>query len=96
VTAYVIAEIDVENADGYDEYKPLANASLARHGGRFLVRGGKTDVLEGDWSDRIIILEFESLDAVRAWYDSDDYQAAAAIRQRNSRARIIAVEGEPT
>ena len=93
MTAYVIAEIEVENAEGYAEYMPLADASLAKHGGRFLVRGGKTGVFEGEWSDRIIILEFGSLDAARAWYYSDDYQAAAAIRHRNSGGRIIAVEG---
>jgi uncharacterized protein (DUF1330 family) len=93
VTAYVIAEIEVENADGYAEYLPLAEASIARHGGRFLVRGGKTGVFEGVWSDRIVILEFDSLDAARAWYYSDDYQAAATLRQANSRGRIIAVEG---
>jgi uncharacterized protein (DUF1330 family) len=96
VSAYVIAEIDVENLEGYDEYKPLANESIARHGGRFVARGGKTEVFEGDWSDRIVILEFESLDAARAWYFSDDYQAAAAVRHQNSRGRIIAVESTAT
>jgi uncharacterized protein (DUF1330 family) len=96
VSAFVIAEIDVENPEGYDEYKPLANESIARHGGRFVARGGKTEVFEGDWSDRIVILEFESLDAARAWYFSDDYQAAVAVRHRNSRGRIIAVESTAT
>ena len=96
MTAYVIAEIEVENAEGYEEYIPRANASLAKHGGRFLTRGGRTGVFEGQWSDRIVILEFDSLDAARAWYYSDDYQAAAAIRQRNSRGRMIAVEGAET
>jgi uncharacterized protein (DUF1330 family) len=89
----VIAEIEVENPEGYEKYRPLANESITGHGGRFLVRGGKTDVLEGEWSSRIVIIEFESLDAVRAWYDSDDYQAAAAVRHENSLGRIIAVEG---
>jgi len=93
VSAYVIAEIEVLNPEGYEEYRPLANESITRHGGRFVVRGGKTEVLEGDWSSRIVIIEFENLDAARAWYDSDDYQAAAAVRHANSRGRIIAVEG---
>jgi uncharacterized protein (DUF1330 family) len=93
VPAYVVVEVDVENREGYAEYTPLATESLARHGGRFLVRGGKSEVWEGEWSDRIVVLEFDDLDAARAWYFSDDYQAAAAIRHRNSRARMIAVEG---
>ncbi len=91
--AYVVVEVDVENREGYAEYTPLATESLARHGGRFLVRGGKSEVWEGEWSDRIVVHEFDDLDAARAWYFSDDYQAAAAIRHRNSRARMIAVEG---
>jgi uncharacterized protein (DUF1330 family) len=93
VSAYVIAEIDVTNPEGYEKYRPLANESITRHGGRFVARGGKTEVLEGEWSPRIVVIEFESLDAVRAWYDSDDYQATAAIRHESSQGRIIAVEG---
>jgi uncharacterized protein (DUF1330 family) len=93
VSAYVIAEIDVTNPEVYEKYRPLANESITRHGGRFVVRGGKADVLEGEWSPRIVVIEFESLDAVRAWYDSDDYQAAAAVRHESSQGRIIAVEG---
>jgi uncharacterized protein (DUF1330 family) len=96
MSAYVIAEIDVENPEGYEEYTLLANEAIAKHGGRFVVRGGKTQVWEGEWSDRIIVLEFDSLDAARAWFFSDDYQAAAAVRQRNSKGRIIAVEGADT
>jgi uncharacterized protein (DUF1330 family) len=91
--AYVVVEVDVENPAGYEEYRPLASESVARHGGRFIVRGGKTEVWEGEWNDRIVVLEFESLDAARGWYHSDDYQAAAKIRHRHSRARMVAVEG---
>jgi uncharacterized protein (DUF1330 family) len=93
VSAYVIVEIDVEDADAYDEYRPLAAASVARHGGRYIARGGKTEALEGEWAGRIVVLEFESLDAARSWYHSDDYQAALPIRLRTSRGRMIAVEG---
>jgi uncharacterized protein (DUF1330 family) len=93
VSAYVVVEVDVENPEGYAEYAPLATESVAKHGGRFLVRGGKSEVWEGEWAARIVVLEFESLDAARAWYFSDDYQAAAAIRHRHSHARMVAVEG---
>jgi uncharacterized protein (DUF1330 family) len=96
VSAYVIVEIDVENPQAYEEYKPLANESIAKHGGRFVVRGGKTEVWEGEWDDRIVVLEFESLDAARAWYFSDDYQAAAALRHQSSKGRMVAAEGVAT
>ena len=93
MSAYVIAEIEVTNPEGYAEYIPLANASLLRHGGRFVVRGGPSEVIEGDWAGRIVVLEFESIEAAWSWYRSDDYQAALPIRLRNSRGRMIAVEG---
>jgi uncharacterized protein (DUF1330 family) len=93
VSAYVLVEIDVTNPEGYAEYRPLASESVLKHGGRYLARGGKTEVLEGEWAPRIVVLEFESLEAAHAWYYSDDYQAALAVRQTNSRGRMIAVEG---
>jgi uncharacterized protein (DUF1330 family) len=93
VSAYVISEIEVTDPDGYAEYAPLANASVLRHGGRFVVRGGPSEAIEGNWAGRIVVIEFESLDAAQAWYHSDDYQAALPIRLRNSRGRMIAVEG---
>ena len=93
MSAYVLVEVDIENPDGYAEYLPLAHESVAKYGGRFLVRGGKTEVLEGEWMPRIVVLEFDSLEAAHAWYYSDDYQAASAIRHQHSRARMIAVEG---
>jgi len=93
VSAYVIAEIEVNNPDGYAEYAPLANASVLRHGGRFVVRAGPSEVMEGDWAGRMVVLEFESLDAARSWYDSDDYQACLPLRLQNSKGRMIAVEG---
>ena len=93
MSAYVIAEIEVVDPDGYEKYRPLANESITRHGGRFVARGGPTRVFEGEWLSRIVVIEFDSLDAAQAWYSSDDYQAAAAVRQESSRGRIIAVEG---
>ena len=93
MSAYVIAEVEVANPAEYADYVTLANASVLRHGGRFVVRGGPSDVFEGDWAGRLVVLEFESLEAARAWYDSDDYQACLPIRLRSSKGRLIAVEG---
>ena len=93
MSAYVIVELEVTDPDEYAAYGKLAEASVSRHGGRFLVRGGQTVVIEGEWSPRMIVLEFESLDAVRNWYDSDDYQACLPMRLRASKGRMIAVTG---
>jgi uncharacterized protein (DUF1330 family) len=93
VSAYVLVEVEVTNPEGYAEYRPLASESVTKHGGRFLARGGRNEQWEGEWLPRIVLLEFESLEAAHAWYYSEDYQAAAALRQQNSRARMVAVEG---
>ena len=93
MSAYVLVEVEVEDPDGYAEYRPLAAESLAKHGGRYLARGGKTEALEGEWYPRIIVLEFDSLEAAHAWYYSDEYQAAVALRHESAKSRMIAVEG---
>ena len=93
MSAYVIVELEVTDPEEYGAYRPLAEASVARHGGRFLVRGGTAEVIEGEWSPRMVVLAFESLDAARSWYHSDDYQACLPMRLRSSKGRMIAVEG---
>ena len=96
MTAYVIADITVTNADGYAPYRPLAAASIARHGGKFIARGGTVESLEGGWSPgRIVIIEFPSMAAARTWYASPEYQSALKIRLDNSTGRVIMTEGAP-
>jgi uncharacterized protein (DUF1330 family) len=96
MTAYVIADVTVINPEGYAGYRPLAAASIAQHGGKFLVRGGAVEPLEGGWTpSRVVIIEFPSMAAARAWYASPDYQAALKIRQANSKGRVIIVDGAP-
>jgi len=93
VSAYVLVEIEVTDQEEYAAYGKLAFENVARHGGRFLARGGETDMLEGQWSPRIVVLEFESLDAIRRWYHSDDYQKILPMRLNSTKSRLIAVEG---
>ena len=93
MSAYVIVELEVSDPEEYAAYGKLAEASVARHGGRFVVRGGEFEVIEGEWSPRMIVLEFDSLDTVRSWYHSADYQACLPMRLRSSKGRMIAVEG---
>jgi uncharacterized protein (DUF1330 family) len=92
--AYVIAEVKVTNPEGYEPYRPLAAESVARFGGRFLVRGGKADLIEGEPApERVVVIEFPNADAARRWYFSPEYQQALKIRQANSSGRLILVEG---
>jgi uncharacterized protein (DUF1330 family) len=93
LSAYVIVELEVTDPDEYAAYGKLAEASVARHGGRFIVRGGAHEVIEGNWAPRMIVLEFESLDAVRTWYRSEDYQACLPMRLNSATGRMIAVDG---
>jgi uncharacterized protein (DUF1330 family) len=94
MTAYVIVETDVTDPEQYEQYKAASPAAIAAGGGRFLVRGGEHVVLEGDWQPpRLVMLEFEDLEAVRRWYESDAYQAAKKLREGAARFRAVAVEG---
>jgi uncharacterized protein (DUF1330 family) len=93
--AYVIAYLrapDLE-ADALLEYRAANTPLVERHGGRFIVRGGRIDPLEGDAPDRVIVLEFPDASAARAWYDDPDYQAIIGLRQSASDTDILVVEG---
>jgi uncharacterized protein (DUF1330 family) len=93
--AYVIASIEVTNPDTYQAYSAQVEATLEPYGGRFLVRGGNLQPLEGgEWFDpRLVVIEFPSEEAVRSWYESDDYQRILPIRQQNSRGRLVIASG---
>jgi uncharacterized protein (DUF1330 family) len=94
MAAYVIAEVSVTDPEGYEQYKPLAGASVVAGGGTYEVRGGAVESLEGEpVSGRIVILRFDSLEAARNWYHSDDYQAALSLRNAAARSRVFIVEG---
>jgi uncharacterized protein (DUF1330 family) len=91
---YVIARITVTDPEAYSEYRDGVLATVEPHGGKYLVRGGAFDCLEGDWPDeRVVVLEFPSPEQARAWYESDDYQALAKIRHSSSRGDLILVAG---
>jgi uncharacterized protein (DUF1330 family) len=94
MAAYIIADIRVTDPVSYDHYRPLAAASIARFGGRFVVRGGAVDLLEGEPEpERIVVIEFPDADTARRWYRSEEYQAALKVRQAASRGRVLLVEG---
>ena len=94
MVAYVVVEIEVTDPEGYEEYKQLSGASVAQYGGRFLVRGGRYETLEGDWAPgRFVLLEFDSVESAKRWWSSPEYERAKQIRWRTATTKMIVVEG---
>lgn len=94
MSAYVIVDIEIEDTTRYEEYKKLAPQSLAAFGGRYVARGGKTEVLEGSRRPgRVVLLEFPNAKRAKEWWDSEAYRPARAIRQSCARTEMIIVEG---
>ncbi|MGW1465616.1 DUF1330 domain-containing protein [Streptomyces sp. NPDC002308] len=95
MTAYVIADVQLTgDPDELADYRSQVVATLAPHGGRYLARGGETDVVEGDWTPgQIVLVEFPDLASARAWNDSAEYRAIAPLRIRNTDSRRLIVEG---
>jgi uncharacterized protein (DUF1330 family) len=86
MAAYILVEVHANDPVAYERYKELAPPSIALFGGRYLVRGGACDTLEGDWRPRrVVVLEFPSAERARAWWHSDEYREAKALRQSCAR-----------
>lgn len=94
MAAYVIVEITVTDPTVYAEYRGVVGPTVEQYGGRFLVRGGEAELIEGDQQPgRIVVLEFESVERAKAWYDSEEYREPKALRLKASRARLLLVQG---
>lgn len=94
--AYVIVDIEVRDPVTYEQYKAAASATLAPYGGRYLVRGGRVETLEGNWTPRrFVVLEFPSFERAKAWWSSSEYAAAKAIRHASAASEMIVAEGLP-
>jgi len=94
MTAYFVVELEITNWDGMKPYRDAVDATLAQYGGRFLARGGSSELIEGGPKPkRIVILEFVDKAAFRRWYDSPEYQRILPNRFDNSNARSFVVEG---
>jgi uncharacterized protein (DUF1330 family) len=91
---YVIAEVTVTDPQGFEKYREMVPATIARYGGRFVVRGGKLETLEGDWKPkRLVVIEFESAARAKQWWASEEYREPKALRERTARTNLIIVEG---
>ena len=92
--AYIIVEVHIHNEVEYEDYKKLTPASLLPFRGRFIVRGGETETLEGIWQPkRIVVLEFPTKEAAKDWWASNEYAPAKALRQRTATTNMILVQG---
>ena len=92
--AYVIVDIDIFDPVGHEEYRKLATPTVSAYGGKYIARGGRTEVLEGNWKpNRLVILEFESMDRARAWLNSPEYSEPRKLRLKTAKANMIVVEG---
>ena len=94
--AYVISDVTFHDAAAREAYRTRAAASIARHGGRYLARGGAVETLEGSWRPRpLIIVEFPDMERARAWYRSPEYAQALAVRRTALDRNLIFVDGVP-
>jgi len=94
MAGYVIADVNVTNAAAYEEYRKLVPASIKKYGGKYLVRGGKHERLEGTWTpSRLVVIEFASVEQARRWYLSEEYRRAKEVRKRTAVSNVIIVEG---
>lgn len=97
MAAYLIANVDITDADGYDEYRKRVPATIAAYGGRYLTRAGAMEILEGDWvPKRFVILEFPSMAVLKAWYDCAEYRELREIRNRTATSKVVAIDGIAT
>jgi len=94
MSAYVVVQVEVQDQATYDEYRKLVQATLDAYGGKFIVRGGNAQTLEGTWKPaRLVILEFASVEQAKRWWGSAEYAPAKALRQKSARTEMIVVEG---
>lgn len=94
MAAYIVVQVNVHDPIAYEEYRKEVPATLARYDGKFIVRGGKVETLEGDWMpQRFVMLEFPTVERAKEWWSSPEYRAIVNIRYRNADSQMIVVQG---
>ena len=91
---YIIVRVLIHNNELFQKYPPLSTEVMKKYGGKYIIRGGKTDILEGEWPvDRTTVVEFESFESAKKCYESIDYSKAMEIRQKSTKSDLILIEG---
>jgi uncharacterized protein (DUF1330 family) len=94
MAGYIIVEIDITDPVGYEEYKKSAGATVEKYGGKYIVRGGAAETLEGDWNPkRIVILQFKDVARAKEWLNCEEYREPRKMRHRTAKSKMIVVEG---
>jgi uncharacterized protein (DUF1330 family) len=94
MSAYVVVQIEVHDPEEFEKYKTLVSPTIEAYGGRYAVRGGILETLEGDWNpSRMVILEFDSVSQAKAWWSSEEYRVPKQLRHRAASSQMIVVEG---
>jgi len=94
VAAYIIVDVEITDPVRYAAYIRVVPPTIAKYGGRFLVRGGKAETLEGSWKPRrVVVVEFPTFEKAREWWESEEYRGPRALRQSASVTDMILVEG---
>jgi uncharacterized protein (DUF1330 family) len=94
MAGYVVADVEVLDAEAFRQYQAQTPATVRQYGGEFVLLGGAAEAVEGDWRPhRLVVIRFESVAAARAWYQSPEYQAVLPIRLRSARSSVVIVEG---
>jgi uncharacterized protein (DUF1330 family) len=94
MAAYLVVDIDVTDPAQFEEYKKLAPAAIAKYGGRYLIRGGAYEAIEGNWNpQRLTVVEFDSMEKAKAFYHSPEYQAAIKARFGAATMKMLLVQG---
>lgn len=92
--AYLIVNVEITDPEKYEEYRKVASPTVDAFGGKYLARGGTSEALEGDWTpNRLIVIEFESIDRAKEWWSSETYRIPKQMRQASANAQMIVVEG---
>lgn len=94
MAGYVIVNDEISDEAGFAEFRQKVGATVAAHGGRYLVRGGATEVIDGDWApDRLVVIEFDSVDQAKAWLNSAEFLAIKDLRVSSASASVVVAEG---
>ena len=94
MSAYLVVQIDVTDPERYDQYRKMVPSTLEQYGGKFLIRGGPVETLEGSWHpSRFVVIEFDNIEQAKAWWSSTEYKPAKELRQQTSNTEMILVEG---